>query len=245
MLTGAVTVVWYVNLESFSEIHARTYDANLVPQGESFIVDLVNTESLSGPVTLSVQSDGTRLIGWGERTHTSSGVYLRAYDVQGTAVSELVTVATGTSSGLSRPDIAVGPDDGFVVAWRDQDEDRNGLGVWYRTYGPDLFPLGDEVAIEGAGMANRPALVAVDDQFVLAWEDGDGDGTGIYARIHRFPDGTPESEVVSISEHSLDHQQRVAIDARRIDGEARGVFVWESFEQDGDDRGIYGRLFTF
>jgi hypothetical protein len=152
-------------------------------------------------------------------------------------------VNTYTTGYQATPAVAIDANGDFVVVWESDLQDGDGSGIRWRKFnsagvgqgggGANTFTTGDQ---------NTPA-VAMDPNgnFVVVWtSDGqDGSGRGIFAR--RFDaTGTAQGAEFKVNGHTGNNQFVPAVAAA-----ANGNFVvaWESRDQDGDDYGIFARLF--
>jgi hypothetical protein len=139
--------------------------------------------------------------------------------------------------------VAVDANGDFVVVWESDGQDGDGFGVRWRRYnsagvaqasgGANTYTTGDQ---------NTPAVSSdPNGNFVVVWtsQGQDGDGRGIFAR--RFnASGTPQGAEFKVNGHTGDNQFEPAV-ASAPNGNF--VVVWESRYQDGDDYGVFGRLF--
>ncbi len=214
---GEVIVAWHESVLAEAATFWRRYGPDLVPVGPQHRVDALDARATGGPVSVGVDDHGV-LVGWSEAGASTSAVHVRRYSLDGTPAGAVIVVGTG-SEGTSRPDLATGPDGSFAVAWREQDQERVGHGAWVRVYAGDE-PTTEPLPMPVFALANRPALAAEGDTFLVAWEAADAGETGIWAQLGRFPDGRWEGEALLVNE----------------------VVTWESVDQDGDLRGAYGRV---
>ena len=115
-----------------------------------------------------------------------------------TPAGEAFTVNTTVIGEKSRPDVAVGPDGRFVVAWRAEELDGDGWGVAARWYDPSGVALTGEVQVNSVAVG-RQAFYGIDNDgqgnSVIVWLDV---ARGVIAR--RFDtDGLPLSDEVIVS----------------------------------------------
>jgi hypothetical protein len=196
---------------------------------------------VDGPVAVVAVGATRAAVTWSEVEGEVGSVWFALVRDDGVPIGDPVQVDQA-SAGLSRSEVA-GDDERLVVVWREQTEDREGLGAWRQRFDLDGAPLEDRVAIDFSGTGNRPMVVSTDDVFVVGWEEEDGDAIGVYLQAFSLVDGQPVSSRARANHYVIDQQKRADLALRRIDGELRGVITWESVDQDGYRRGIYGRTF--
>jgi len=82
-----------------------------------------------------------------------------------------------------------------------------------------------------------------DGGFVVVWQSkdqGGGDLDDIFVRRYTAA-GTPAADELQLNTFTTGNQQRPAV---AVDGAGNFVVVWQSYEQDGSDFGIFGRRLT-
>ena len=141
------------------------------------------------------------------------------------------------------PSVASDANANFVVVWTSYDQDGDGFGIRWRKFNA----AGVSQAAGGAnsyttGSQVDPAVASdAAGNFVVVWEsDGqDGDRGGIFGR--RFDaSGTPLGAEFKANAHTMNVQGNPRVAAAPS---GNFVVVWESFGQDGDYSGVFGRLF--
>ncbi|HUT14561.1 MAG TPA: LamG-like jellyroll fold domain-containing protein, partial [Thermoguttaceae bacterium] len=149
----------------------------------------------------------------------------------------------GQSLADSGNEVAGAPDGGFVVVWTSADQDGDGLGVFGQRFDGTGSELGGEFPVNAttAGDQSRPSVsVAGDGSSVVVWQsDGqDGSLTGIFGQ--RFDeDGTTAGQEFPVNTTALGAQAFASV-AHLAGG---GFVVTWSGRGDGDNLGIFGRLF--
>jgi hypothetical protein len=139
-------------------------------------------------------------------------------------------------------------DRGYVVVWDDEDPISGSVELKMRFLAPDGTPqgpvrlvdeepryrlLGGDIAADAAG------------NFFVVWQAGaptgtPGRGWDVWGRLFR-PDGRPVGPSQVLSTYTTDDQTEPIVTAG-----ANGTFVvvWQSYGQDGDAEGIFGRVFA-
>ena len=163
----------------------------------------------------------------------------------GAGLGQAFQVNTQTVGEQDYPDVAFGPDGGFVVVWEGDGQDGSFNNVYGRRFMSSGAPIAQEfkVNVHVGGQHEAPALaVDAEGDFVVAWRSSaqDGYGFGVFAR--RFGSGGAafggEFQTNSFTASSQRH-----LDAA---GEANGDFVvvWTSPGQDGSEYGLFAQRFS-
>ncbi len=162
---------------------------------------------------------------------------------------EQLISSTGTT-----PSVAVDARGSFTVVWADYVQ--NDWGIFGQA-----FPANGEdgglpflVSSSNAGPQTQPQVAAGSDgRFTVVWQDGftfsspgqqpggDGDGTGVFARIFR-PGGVPQGDQLPISRSAARHQ---LIPAVAMGQEGSFVAAWqESIDDRGEQSAIVASRFS-
>ena len=211
---------------------ARRFDAFGLPQSAEFSIDV----SLRGKVAGNGQGDFVMV---STMNGQSSGIYAQRFDELGNSRGGPLFVPTGGTANAADPDVAVAPDGGFVVTWRDGDvvtQGRDGdlAGVFARRYSALGVPLGNDFQVNattissqlGARVAARP-----DGGFTIVWRslNQDGDEFGIFAQRYN-KDGRVRDAEFQVTEYGYGNQAflDIAIDAQGVE-----TIAWNDLD-DGD-----------
>jgi len=246
---GSFVVVWNgPDRTSASDvISLRHFGSNGMPLAGDRRV----SETLSGTQILprlGLTSDGRTLVAWEAQAVAGAtfNIVARTLDSDGQPLSPIVPVNQLQDGAQRRVDIAVGDDGSRVVAWQDAVSDGNDWGIFVRCL--DASGDGaDEIQVNQttAGLQYRPRLARTDDgRFAVVWQDTLGQSSFVYRRVmlRRFdadcqPAG-PETQVNQFDEGIQD------LPEIGLDGDGHYVIVWQSFPEDFEQQGIYGRRMT-
>jgi len=201
---------------------------------------------------VSMNADGAFVIAAEEDSFGQTQVYAGMYAADG-SIQHFVYVPyfwRSDGSNPRTPAVAMQPDGGFILAWADSRSDREtGLldvdkpgvivqridnrGEWLTNL------LNANTTIRD--VQSEPAVAAAPDGgFLVVWTSAggqDGDGRGVFAQ--RFgPDGSKIGPETALATWTVGNQSLPAV-AATPDG--RGVVVWQSMRNDGDDFGIAAR----
>lgn len=243
---GSFVVVWNgPDRTSASDvISLRHFGSNGMPLAGDRRV----SETLGGTQILprlGLTSNGRTLVAWEAQAAAGAtfNIVARTLDSDGQPLSPIMLVNQFQEGAQRRVDIAVGDDGSRVVAWQDAVSDGNDWGIFVRCLDPHGAGA-DEIQVNQttAGLQYRPRLARFDDgRFAVVWQDTLGQSSFVYRRVmlRRFdadcePAG-PETQVNQFDEGIQD------LPEISLDGDGHYVIVWQSFPEDFEQQGIYGR----
>jgi hypothetical protein len=143
-----------------------------------------------------------------------------------------------TTGAQTLPTVARGQGGDFMVVWR---EGANNVGGRFDSSGNRL---GSEFAVSSfmTGTENYPQIATdAGGNFVVVWESNgqDGSGYGVFGR--RFdPGGSALAATFRVNSYTSGAQRRPRL---ATDASGGFVVVWESYGQDGNGYGVFGRRF--
>jgi parallel beta-helix repeat protein len=180
-------VVWQrINGAQLENIYSRSYSwASFAGQPISTSAELLIASAPDGTITgvearPTVALNNTRVyLAWEGQDSSSSGIFLRSYNLNGTNASAVVQVNVNEPSQQSAPDIAVAPDGRVIVAWQTDVALVNADTTSYRifeqsTSGPLTFiPITGELATNpspGHNQSLPKVSVANSGDFLIAYQ---------------------------------------------------------------------------
>jgi hypothetical protein len=226
------------------DVFAQRYHADGTPAGNMFLVNTYADHNQEMPDT-AIGSSGDFIIVWHSR-HLDwefSDIRAQRYGADGSPVGMEFVVNTYDGGDVKNAAVARHSDGSFVIVWCSEGQDGDGTGVFGRRFHADGAPKGSEFQINTYAIGDQTdPTIAMDGagNFTVVWQsDGqDRDGYGIYAQ--RFgADGVADGDEFQINAYSVSNQQSAVV---ALDEDGRGVVTWESYEQDGDDWGVYARM---
>src|SRR5262245_43802975 len=136
------------------------------------------------------------------------------------------------------------PSGEFVVVWTSVGQDGSGYGVFGQRFDSAGNRLGTEFQVNTYTTEYQAyPTVAMNEsrQFVVSWHSygQDGDNYGILAQRYDA-EGAPLTAEIPVNTYTTDSQHAPSV---AIDAAGNFVVVWNSFTQDGDFDGVYGRRF--
>ena len=142
------------------------------------------------------------------------------------------------------PWVAAFADGGMVAVWQSAYQDGTPSSVYYRRFDAHGVPAGPEAKANQFAEQNQqdPCVAAFSDgRFLVVWESlqNDGDLWGTFGRLFAR-DGEPLGDEFQVNTHVESSQQ---MPRAAILNDGRFLVVWQSDQQDGSRRGIYGQLF--
>jgi hypothetical protein len=155
-----------------------------------------------------------------------------------------IQVNSTAAGNQSYPAVCRQENGGYVVVWESAGQDSSGLGVFGRLLDVRGAVLGGEFQVNQHTSGNQQlpdVACGPGGSFTVVWESEkqDGDGYGIFAR--RFDrEGSAAGDELAVNVLTEDNQLAPRI-CTGVDGSS--LVVWQSFGQDGDGEGVYGRRF--
>ncbi len=247
---GGFAVVWQGTNSSNDDngVFARKVDSAGVPQGSEF---QVSTDTIDeGDAVVVSDPNGGFLVVW-ERSDIDGdqdGVVARRLDSSAMPVGSEFVVNAYTIGDQSDPGVAADSGGtGFLVVWESEDVDGDGDGIVARRLDSIGQPTGSEFVVNSYTTGNQGIqadsdfFIAADSSggFVVVWDSRyrDGSDWGVFVR-RVDSSGAPVGSEFQVNTYTMDVQKNAAIAA--VPG-GEFVVLWESYGQDGDEYGIFGR----
>lgn len=246
---GNYYVVWQsiVPFSSISPypIYLQQFNSKNEKVGSEILVNESTPFKQEKP-TIATNAGGKSVVVWSSFTDLSSAYDIKAriFNMNSPQGNEIL-VNTTTSNTQSNPAVAIRATGEFIVAWDSWHQDGGDRGV----YAQRFDALGNKVGVEfrvnttTAYSQAKPRLKYFsDEKFVVIWESfkQDGSGYGMYGRIFNS-DGTANTNEFQINTYMMDYQWFGDVE---IFDDDSFIVAWCSWEQDGDDGGIYVQRFN-
>jgi hypothetical protein len=241
---GDFVVAWHSTGQDGSSngVFARRFAATGAALGGEFQVNEHTNDSQAIPAA-GMDADGDFVIAWQSNAQDGEelGVFARRFAASGTPIAVEFQVNTNTTADQGLPAVGMAPGGAFVVTWESNYQDGSANGVFARRFGAMGVGLGAEFRanVHTEGDQASPA-VTIDGSgaFAIAWQSDfqDGSSDGVFAR--RFDgSGAAVGAEVQVNAYTQGDQEkpRIALDLGGF------VVVWQSFLQDGFDRGVFAR----
>lgn len=154
-----------------------------------------------------------------------------------------IQVNTTTTGNQGYPEIAVGPDGRFVIAWESFGQDGSSWGVVGQRFAANGTPEGDEFQVNTTTADTQwdPSVaVGSDGSFVVAWQSYQA-GSDYDVRAQRYDSaGMAQGGELVVNSYTQGYQGNTSV---AVDDSGNFLVVWESQGQDLSDKGVYGQLF--
>ena len=221
---------------------AQRFDSSGNPLGGEFQVNTHSTGD-QGSGSVGMNASGFVVV-WQSDAQDGEGigVFGRRFDASGNPLGGEFPVNAFTTGDQDQPDVAFGPDGGFLVVWSSAGGDGSSRAAVGRRFDANGSPLAGEFVINAstAGAQSRPQ-VAIDPtgQFVVTWESlgqddpSAPDGVGVFAQRFSASDRRLEAEFL-INAYTTGNQRKPAV---AIDDRGQFFVAWESYGQDGPGSG--------
>jgi hypothetical protein len=187
---------------------------------------------------------GDFVVTWQSRDQDGygSGVFAQRFASSGGPVGTELQVNTFTTEDQEDAGICCSAAGDFVVAWESRNQDGSGDGIFGQSFDSAGAPRGSEFQVNEVTTFSQydPALSCEDGAFVVAWASQlGGDAYGIFVR--RFGEsGQALSGQVPVSINADGYATTPGVAHRQNGG---FVVVWDAAFPDGDEFGVFARLF--
>gem|GEM_PF-1526433 len=246
--SGGFVVTWESENQDGSGygVYGRLYNASGAAVGNEFRINSYVDSNQQAPSVASL-ADGDFIVTWSSSGQDGDGwgIYGQRYAANGATVGGEFHVSSYTS--LAQYDSAVTglADGGFVVTWESEAQDGSGYGIFGQRYAADGTAVGGEFQINSVTYTNqqRPFVTALlGGGFVVTWQSHSQDGSseGVYGQLYAV-DGTTVGGEFQVNSYTFSGQRHATITAISDGG---FVVTWHSYEQDGDNYGIYGQRYA-
>ncbi|WP_421781244.1 hypothetical protein [Kiloniella litopenaei] len=232
-------------------------DITFIKSGDN--LDLVFTNNIIAPIhdaeakvsttsekeqkkpSIATFDDGSYVVAWeSEQDGSNQGIYLQRFDADGSPVGVETQVNSTTADSQIWSSITTLADNGYVVSWSSNKQDGSGYGVFLQRYGADGKLVGGELQVNtyNSGHQFSSAIEALSDGgFVVAWQSQGQDGSDYGIYLQRYAaDGTIVGNETLVNTTTTNWQNSVSLTSLADGGY---VVTWESYEQDGNQYGIY------
>ena len=251
---GGFVVVWQETSGGDCNVFGRSYSAGGAPYGERWLVNGGTSGRQYGPQVAGLAEGGLAVV-WRSDQVAGNGAYatyLRTFNAQGVPISgdvELFGDHGDLGSLVIDPNLAALPSGGLAVVTSrrncgDSACQQNNLRVYGRLYDNQAQATGGDFMISPDSydyQADQPVIAATPDGGLTAiWRQSEGGERFVIMgqRLDSLGGASGGVLVVNGGENWLRSDPRLA-------GDASGAVmaVWKSWQQDGGDYGIYGRVY--
>jgi hypothetical protein len=215
-----------VSLESYYDVWVQRFDTLGVADGSPFMANVFTTGTQGG-TRIGIDGNKDIVVTWSSPNQDGdgSGVYARRFTWAGAGGSEFL-VNTTTTGNQASPDVAIMPDNRYVITWSSYLQDGDGYGVYAQRFSSSDMKLGPEFRANTYttnNQMNSRVATNLSGGFTIVWSsDGqDGYGYGVYGQQF-LSDGTFDGSEYRVNTTTAGRQT-----AQEISIGAQGVVVWE------------------
>ncbi|TVT50032.1 MAG: DUF4347 domain-containing protein [Denitromonas halophila] len=240
--SGRFVVAYTSNTLGAQDIYFRLFDLNGTALTGSSRVNASYTAGDQNNASVDMTVNGEFVVTWdGAGSGDSSGVFAQRFDKLGGRVGGVLQVNQTTADSQSSPDVAIGQNGQFVVAWQDESSGKRIFARQFSAAGVG----GSEFLVQTrlTGSANSPTVgMAADGSYTIAWAESNADGNNYGILMRRFNSaGTAlgNDEQVNLTSNNRQDEPDIAM---LTSGDF--VITWASQSQDGNNEGVFLRAFT-
>lgn len=149
-----------------------------------------------------------------------------------------------SSYDQSHPAIAKNKQGDFIITWDSEKQDGDITGVYARIYNNSGIPKGNEFQVNSITdhfQLNPSVAATKQGEFIIAWISYRCSQGGNIAARRFDSSGNPLGPEFLVNTFLDGYQGEPDI---AVDGQGNFIIVWQSWEQDGDGFGIFGRKYT-
>jgi hypothetical protein len=249
---GNFLVVWtsynQVNDSSKHDIYFQTLDVDLNKIGNETLVNESISDDQIRPA-VAMNESGDFIIAWASYTDQNS-----LYDIKaklyknGVASTNEFLVNTVTLNSQTKPSADIFSDGSFIIVWESWFEDGSDRGIFAQKFFNDGSKNGYPFQVNQNSQfsQSRPVVKFFQNgNFIIVWETWKqdyslGSNYDIMGRIFNNL-GDPITNEIQINDYSLNYQWYADV----ITLSSQDFIVgWCSWEQDGEDGGIYLKKFN-
>lgn len=249
---GNYVIIWksehQVTPTSRGDIFMQRYNSNDVKVGTETLVNQQTSGDQERP-SLAMNGNGDLVIVWASFVTVENfyDIHARLYKNGQNPSDEFVVNSTRIHT-QNNPDVDIRENGEFVVVWDSWFQDGGDRGVYAQRFDANGVKVGNEFRVNTvtAYSQTKPKVRYMSDgRFIVIWESWRQDiltpsGYGLYGKIFDAG-GTALTGEIQINTHTHDYQWFGDLD---VFDDNSFVVVWCSWEQDGDDGGIYFQRFN-
>ncbi len=249
---GTYAIVWQsINQASGNsnfDIYIQNFDNTDNKVGGETLINHPMTDAEQSRPSLAMNQKGDYVIAWTSNTGQAESIFdvHSFYNINGSEGFHM-TVNSVIANSQTKPSVDIADDGSFIVVWESWHQDGSNNGIYGQKFLDTGVKDGSEFLINTTTQFSqaRPNVeYLVNGNFVVVWESWKQDvatpsGYGLFGKIFDSS-GNVIVDEFQVNTYTNDYQWFGDI-AKLSDGGF--VIVWCSWEQDGDDGGIYLQKF--
>ncbi|MCW8849614.1 MAG: hypothetical protein OQJ81_06495, partial [Melioribacteraceae bacterium] len=246
-----IAIVWVsanqVDSSSESDIFLRMFDKDLTPLSEEIIVNDI-TNGLQEKVQIASNKRGDYVVVWSSFEKDSSESFFdikaKLFNQNGSVTDELL-VNTFLANSQTSPQVDMNDNGDFIVVWESWYQDDSDRGIYAQYFNNDGSKRGNEFLVNTSTEFSqcKPAVSFFDDnKYIIVWESWDESekGYNLFSKIYDENSNLIKDEFLV---NSYKDNYQWYSDVTTYPDNSFDI-VWCSWEQDGNDGGIYLRSFN-
>ncbi|MCU7493879.1 MAG: T9SS type A sorting domain-containing protein [Ignavibacteria bacterium] len=239
-LNGNYVVVWQ-SFNGSNDIYLQKYDKNNAKVGSEVRVNDITDGEQERP-SVAMNKTGSYVVVWSSYTENEASymydIKAKVFPASSSPSQEFLVNRTRENTQTS-PDVAIDENGNIVVVWESWFQDGSDRGIFAQRLRPDGSYEGNEFQVNTttAFSQARPSIEFFNDgRFIIAWESWtNNQAYDVYAQCFKS-DGTKENGEFRVNTTVADNQWFSSI---AVNSDNSFSILWCSWEQDGDDGGIY------
>jgi hypothetical protein len=244
---GSFLVVWQSQGQDGAGwgVYGQRYDASGNAVGGEFQVNTTTAGDQENP-SVATDGQGDYTVTWQSQGQDGNGwgVFAQRYNAAGALGGE-VQVNSTTAGDQQNARVAMSSNGSSVVVWQSQGQDGDGWGIFGQRYDSTGSPVGSEFQVNTTSTGDQvdPSVaISAAGAFVVTWssQGQDGDGWGIFAQRF-FTDGSTNGQEFQVNVTTAGDQTSSSVS---MDSRGNFLVAWQSYGQDGDGWGVYGRQYN-
>ena len=244
---GGWVVTWSSQVQDGSGygIYQQRYAADGTKVGNETLVNTYTTngQSLSNVAALA---DGGWLITWTSygQDGSQNGIYQQRYAADGIAAGAETRVNTTTAGSQANSSVTMLADGGWVVTWASTDQDGDGWGIYQQRYAANGTALGAETLVNtGTALSQYYSAVTTlaDGGWLVTWSSETLNDDGNIYQQRYAANGAKVGGETLVNTFTVEGQETPSVTTLADGG---WVVTWQSFNQDGDEYGIYQQRYA-
>lgn len=187
------------------------------------------------------------VVAWrGDQNKGDQNIYVKVFSSSGNNLTDDIRVNGWTSNVQDFPAVSCFPNGYFVVTWHSKNQDGDGNGVYAKVFNSTWDNVTDDIQVNGnvTGDQEFSSVCCFQDNssFVVAWHSNQTGDYNVYAKVYQYNlDWENMTDDILLNSHITERQRCPSV-CCRSDGSF--VVAWHSYNQDGEDYGVYARLFN-
>lgn len=173
-------------------------------------------------------------------------IYAKVFSFSGNNLTDDIPVNGWTSNVQDLPDVSCFSNGYFVVTWQSKDQDGDGNGVYAKVFNSTWDNVTDDIQVNSNATGNQefPSVCCFQDnsRFVVTWHSNQTGDFDVYAKVYQYnSDWENMTDDILLNNYITESQRSPSVCCRSDDS---FVVAWHSYNQDGENYGVYVRLFN-